>query len=71
MKQVKFNTSWQTSFYSNIRLLSRFQDNYKEGPFKKWNVDPEDTIMEDSQVRLEEMCCNSLDDDNDETQQEQ
>ncbi|GFY93295.1 hypothetical protein Acr_08g0016910 [Actinidia rufa] len=57
--------------HSNIRLLSRFQENYKEGPFKKWDVDPEDTIMEDSQVRLEEMRWNSLDDDNDETQQEQ
>ena len=55
--------------HSNIRLLSRFQENYKEGPFKKWDINPEDTMIDDSQVRLEEMRWQSLEDDKDDTQQ--
>lgn len=58
--------------HSNIRLVSRFQENFKEGPFKKWDVDPEERrqiLIDDSQVRLEEMRWKSLE-RNDGTQQE-
>ncbi|XP_038709524.1 uncharacterized protein LOC120004292 [Tripterygium wilfordii] len=47
--------------HSNIRLQSRFSDNYKEGPYKKWDVDPDNTCLEESSVRLEEMKWASLD----------
>ncbi|KAL7203360.1 hypothetical protein ACSBR2_016619 [Camellia fascicularis] len=56
--------------HSNIRLLSRFQENYREGPFKKWDVNSEDTTIDGSQVRLEEMGWQSLEDAKDDTQQE-
>ncbi|OMP00834.1 hypothetical protein COLO4_12323 [Corchorus olitorius] len=42
---------------------SRLEDNYKEGPFKKWDVAPEDATIDDSNVRLEEMRWQSLEDD--------
>ena len=52
--------------HSNIRLLSRFIEGYKEGPFKKWDVDPELTYIDDSTMRLEDLRRNSLDKDFDE-----
>ncbi|KAL7233201.1 hypothetical protein ACSBR1_016935 [Camellia fascicularis] len=36
--------------HSNIRLLSRFQENYRERPFKKWDVNSEDTTIDGSQM---------------------
>ncbi|KAL4383112.1 hypothetical protein GQ457_15G019790 [Hibiscus cannabinus] len=41
--------------HSNIRLLSRFTTSYKEGPCKKWDIDPESTYFDDSIVRLEDL----------------
>ena len=41
--------------HSNIRLLSRFTSAYKEGPNRKWDVDPESTYFDDSIVRLEDL----------------
>ncbi|KAL4383909.1 hypothetical protein GQ457_15G017470 [Hibiscus cannabinus] len=41
--------------HSNIRLLSRFTTSYKEGPCKKWVIDPESTYFDDSIVRLEDL----------------
>ncbi|GMJ08624.1 hypothetical protein like AT4G15020 [Hibiscus trionum] len=41
--------------HSNIRLLSRFTTSYKEGPCKKWDIDPESTYFDDSTVRLEDL----------------
>ena len=52
--------------HSNIRLISRFTEGYKEGPFKKWDVDPELTHIDDSTMRLEELRWNSLDHEFDE-----
>lgn len=49
--------------HSNIRLQSRFGKEYKEGPYKKWDVDPENTYVDDSIVRLEEMRWRSLEGD--------
>ncbi|KAK7245525.1 hypothetical protein RIF29_40371 [Crotalaria pallida] len=39
--------------HSNIRLLSRFSDAYKNGPFKKWDINPNDTSLEESSTRIE------------------
>ncbi|KAK8538727.1 hypothetical protein V6N13_009109 [Hibiscus sabdariffa] len=41
--------------HSNIRLVSRFTTSYKEGPCKKWDIDPESTYFDDSTVRLEDL----------------
>ncbi|GKB63029.1 hAT dimerization domain, ribonuclease H-like domain protein [Tanacetum coccineum] len=47
--------------HSNIRLLSRFTDSYKEGPLKKWDMNPESTNLEGSTSRLEDMQWENLD----------
>ncbi|KAK8573379.1 hypothetical protein V6N13_100179 [Hibiscus sabdariffa] len=41
--------------HSNIRILSRFTTSYKEGPCKKWGIDPENTYFDDSTVRLKDL----------------
>lgn len=49
--------------HSNIRLQSRFCDNYKDGAYKKWDIDPEDTGLDYSSMQLEEMRWAILDGD--------
>ncbi len=51
--------------HSNIRLQSRFFESYVTGPHKRWDMDPENSYLEDSTVKLEDMGWRSLDDDND------
>jgi hypothetical protein len=41
--------------HSNIRLQSRFQESYKSGPNKAWDVNPESAYIEGSSARFEEM----------------
>ena len=42
--------------HSNIRLLSRFSDHYKEGPYKKWDIEPDCSYyLDESAARFEEM----------------
>nr|XP_017245443.1 PREDICTED: uncharacterized protein LOC108217105 [Daucus carota subsp. sativus] len=41
--------------HCNIRLLSRFTKSYKDGPYRKWDVDPETSYLDDYAVRLEEL----------------
>ncbi|KAJ9560251.1 hypothetical protein OSB04_005411 [Centaurea solstitialis] len=48
--------------HSNIRLLSRFSKDYKSGPHKKWDVNPESPYVEGSSARLEEMAWENLED---------
>ncbi|KAK9666570.1 hypothetical protein RND81_14G194700 [Saponaria officinalis] len=43
--------------HSNIRLISRLTATYKEGPSKKWDINPESDYLEDSIIRLEELRC--------------
>jgi len=47
--------------HSNIRLLSDFSDHYKEGPYKKWDIEPDCSYLDDSAARLEEMRWEQLD----------
>lgn len=41
--------------HSNIWLQSRFSEEYKSGPHKKWDIDPDNTNLEGSCTRLEHM----------------
>ncbi|KAK1391295.1 DUF659 domain-containing protein [Heracleum sosnowskyi] len=41
--------------HSNIRLLSRFTKSYNDGPYRKWDIDPETSYLDDSAARLEEL----------------
>ncbi|GJY50009.1 hypothetical protein Tco_0439965, partial [Tanacetum coccineum] len=49
--------------HSNIRLISRFSESYKEGPSKKWDVNPESAYLEGSASRMEDMRWENLDED--------
>ena len=46
--------------HSNIRLQSRFQESYKSGPNKAWDVNPESAYIEGSSARFEEMVWEDL-----------
>ena len=41
--------------HSNIRLLSRSTSSYKDGPYRKWDVDAESSYFDDSVARLEDL----------------
>ncbi|GJT48135.1 hypothetical protein Tco_0974292 [Tanacetum coccineum] len=41
--------------HSNIRLISRFSESYKERPSKKWDVNLESAYLEGSASRMEDM----------------
>lgn len=41
--------------HSNIRLISRFTKSYNDGPYRKWDIDPETSDLEDSAAKLEEL----------------
>ncbi|XP_077223765.1 uncharacterized protein LOC143857234 [Tasmannia lanceolata] len=50
--------------HSNLRLLSRFNAAaYKEGQYRKWDINPELPLMDDSSIRMEDMRWQDLDDD--------
>lgn len=54
--------------HSNIRLQARFCESYKDGPYKKWDIDPNNTCLEDSAIRLEDMRWRGLEDEYEDTQ---
>ncbi|KAL2902390.1 Pantothenate synthetase [Bienertia sinuspersici] len=43
--------------HCNIRLISRFTSNYKEGPHRKWDIHPKTSLTEFSSLRLEDIRC--------------
>ena len=47
--------------HSNIRLQLRFCESYKDGPYEQWNIDHDNTCLEDSYERLSEMRWRYLD----------
>ncbi|XP_023767978.1 uncharacterized protein LOC111916547 [Lactuca sativa] len=51
--------------HSNIRLTSRLSEAYKEGPYKKCNMNPESTYLEGSTSLLEDMDWEELEEDED------
>ncbi|XP_077245333.1 uncharacterized protein LOC143885176 [Tasmannia lanceolata] len=48
--------------HSNLRLLSRLTGSYKDGPHRKWDINPEIPLIDDSAVRMEDMRWENLDD---------
>ncbi|PWA51332.1 hypothetical protein CTI12_AA463070 [Artemisia annua] len=58
MKRNRLNTKRADKLvfvHSNIRLISRFSESYKEEPSKKWDMNPESTYLEGSASRMEDM----------------
>ncbi|OMO84664.1 hypothetical protein CCACVL1_10726 [Corchorus capsularis] len=47
--------------HSNICLISRFNQSYEDDPFKKWDIDPDNTYLEDSATNLEDLRWTALD----------
>jgi len=41
--------------HSNIRLLSRFSKDYTIGPYKYWDIDPKNSMMEESASRMQDL----------------
>ncbi|KAL2939954.1 tRNA modification GTPase MnmE [Bienertia sinuspersici] len=52
--------------YYNLRLTSRLTKAYQSGPYKKWDVNPDNPGLEDSLAELEDLRWQSLDGDFDE-----
>jgi len=48
--------------HSNIRLQARFSQSYHTGPTSKWDADPEDTCLEESRIKLEQLRWKDLED---------
>lgn len=51
--------------HSNERLKRRFSESYKEGPHYKWDIDLENSLLEESNLRLEKMRWEGIEGDND------
>lgn len=49
--------------HSNLRLLSRFNSNYKYGPHRKWDINPELPFMDESTLQWEDLFFIGLDDE--------
>ena len=49
--------------HSNIRLQVRFSESYKHGPYRKWNINPNRTDLEDSTMKLIDMTWSLLEED--------
>jgi hypothetical protein len=41
--------------HANIRLISRFCESYKTGPHCRWDMDPANSSLEESSLKLEEL----------------
>ncbi|KAL6550574.1 hypothetical protein OROMI_021062 [Orobanche minor] len=41
--------------HSNIRLISRFTSGYNDGPYKRWDIDPDLSYLDDSMAKLDEL----------------
>ena len=49
--------------HSNIRLQARFSKSYKHGPYRKWDINPNNTDLEDSTMKLIDVTWSSLEED--------
>ncbi|XP_072955087.1 uncharacterized protein [Typha angustifolia] len=49
--------------HTNLRLISRFSSNYKYGPHRKWDINPELPLMDMSSLHWEDLCFLGLDDE--------
>lgn len=67
MKRYRVNTIWEDDLiyiHSNLRLLSRSNSNYKYGPHRKWDVNPELPVVDEIALQSEDIGFLGLDDDN-------
>ncbi|GJS80768.1 hypothetical protein Tco_0730649 [Tanacetum coccineum] len=53
----------RNGFLKEITLRGQFSESYKEGPSKKWDVNPESAYLEGSASRMEDMRWENLDED--------
>ncbi|KAE8774221.1 hypothetical protein D1007_53378 [Hordeum vulgare] len=49
--------------HANERLKRRFSEGYNSGPHYKWDVEPENDLLEDSRLKLEQLRWDSLEDE--------
>ncbi|KAH7655091.1 Ribonuclease H-like protein [Dioscorea alata] len=49
--------------HSNLRLLSRYNSDYKYGPHRRWDVNAELPVLEESPLKLEDICFIGIDDE--------
>ncbi|XP_073360305.1 uncharacterized protein [Aegilops tauschii subsp. strangulata] len=49
--------------HANERLKRRFSEGYNSGPHYKWDVEPENDLLEDSSLNLEQLRWDSLEDE--------
>ncbi|KAM0907913.1 hypothetical protein ACQ4PT_015792 [Festuca glaucescens] len=49
--------------HANERLKRRFSEGYNSGPHYKWDVDPDNSLLEDSSLKLEQLRWASLEDE--------
>ncbi|KAM0838595.1 hypothetical protein ACQ4PT_060883 [Festuca glaucescens] len=49
--------------HANERLNRRFSEGYNSGPHYKWDVDPDNSLLEDSSLKLEQLRWASLEDE--------
>ena len=54
--------------HSNIYLRVHLCESYKDGPYKKWDIDPDNICLVDSTIRLEDMRWRDLKDKYEDTQ---
>ncbi|KAM0923597.1 hypothetical protein ACQ4PT_005436 [Festuca glaucescens] len=65
VKRNKLNTKTADKLvfiHANERLRRRFSEGYNAGPHYKWDVEPDNSLLEDSSLKLEQLRWASLED---------
>ncbi|KAM0841221.1 hypothetical protein ACQ4PT_059156 [Festuca glaucescens] len=65
VKRNKLNTKTTDKLvfiHANERLKRRFSEGYNAGPHYKWDVEPDNSLLEDSSLKLEQLRWASLED---------
>ncbi|KAM0919901.1 hypothetical protein ACQ4PT_007893 [Festuca glaucescens] len=65
VKRNKLNTKTADKLvfiHANERLKRRFSEGYNSGPHYKWDVEPDNSLLEDSRLKLEQLHWASLED---------
>ncbi|KAK1616374.1 hypothetical protein QYE76_021891 [Lolium multiflorum] len=63
VKRNKLNTKTADKLvyiHANERLRRRFTEGYNSGPHYKWDIDPDNSLLEESSLKLEQLCWSSL-----------
>ncbi|KAM0895676.1 hypothetical protein ACQ4PT_023688 [Festuca glaucescens] len=65
VKRNKLNTKTADKLvyiHANERLRRRFTEGYNSGPHYKWDIDPDNSLLEESSLKLEQLRWSSLED---------